>query len=105
MRYHLFFFVCSFCCAISSAINAKADLFVDGLDRPLGIIPDPILTGGRLFIIEKSGKIRISHKNGTLMKKPFLDIGDLVLPNMVNEGGLLGLAFVSLTVMDVCVGT
>jgi glucose/arabinose dehydrogenase len=46
---------------------------------------------GRLFVVEKAGKIRIVD-NGTLLTDPFLDISSLVETGG-NEQGLLGLAF------------
>ncbi|MDB5283215.1 MAG: type sorting protein [Bacteroidota bacterium] len=46
----------------------------------------------RLFIVERSGKIRILHKGGGIEPIPFLDIGPSL--NMGDaEQGLLGLAF------------
>jgi glucose/arabinose dehydrogenase len=61
-----------------------------GLNRPLDIQN----TGdgsGRLFIVEKPGRIRI-FKNGQLLETPFLDITDRV-GSSGNEQGLLSLAF------------
>ena len=46
---------------------------------------------GRLFVIEKVGRIRILQ-NGQLVQTPFLDITDRV-GSSSNEQGLLGLAF------------
>ena len=47
---------------------------------------------GRLFIVQRTGQIRIVDQAGTLVEEPFLDIGDLVkIDNQ--EQGLLGLAF------------
>lgn len=46
---------------------------------------------GRLFIVEKVGRIRIV-KNGTLLSEPFLDIRDLV-GSRESERGLLSVAF------------
>ena len=46
----------------------------------------------RLFIVEKSGKIKIMNSDGTVNSTPFLDIEDRVSTN-ANERGLLGLAF------------
>jgi glucose/arabinose dehydrogenase len=45
---------------------------------------------GRLFIIEKPGRIRI-FQSGSLLPTPFLDVTGLV--SLGNEQGLLGLAF------------
>ena len=46
----------------------------------------------RLFVVEKSGKIKILNQDGTVNSTPFLDIEDRVSTN-ANERGLLGLAF------------
>jgi glucose/arabinose dehydrogenase len=61
---------------------------VSGLVRPLDLQPDG---SGRLFVIEKVGRIRIIE-NDQLIETPFLDISDRVGSNG-NEQGLLGLAF------------
>ncbi len=45
---------------------------------------------GRLFIVEKGGRIKIL-KNGTVLARPFLDVSALV--STTSERGLLGLAF------------
>ena len=46
----------------------------------------------RLFVVEKSGKIKILNQNGSVNSTPFLDIEDRV-STKANERGLLGLAF------------
>jgi len=45
----------------------------------------------RIFIAERSGIIKIAHKNGDILSEPFLDITDRVTSG--GERGLLGLAF------------
>jgi glucose/arabinose dehydrogenase len=62
----------------------QEDLVVYGLRRPVAaeFAPD-----GRLFILEKDGRIRIL-KNGKLLPKPFLKLN----VNTLYERGLLGLA-------------
>ena len=45
----------------------------------------------RLFIAEKTGKIKIIDSTGTILATPFLDISGLITTN--SERGLLGLAF------------
>ncbi len=63
---------------------------LSGLNRPVDI--QPANDGsGRLFIIEKTGYIRV-YENGQLLDAPFLDITDRVNEGG-NEMGLLGLAF------------
>ena len=65
-------------------------LIVGGLKRPVDV-QSANDGSGRLFIIEKSGYIRI-YENGQLLDAPFLDITDRV-NDSGNEMGLLGLAF------------
>ena len=61
---------------------------ISGLERPVDLQADG---SGRLFIIEKVGRIRILQ-DGQLLGQPFLDISDRVRSDG-NEQGLLGLAF------------
>ena len=61
---------------------------VSGLQRPVDLQADG---SGRLFVIEKVGRIRIIQ-DGQLLATPFLDISDRV-NSSGNEQGLLGLAF------------
>jgi glucose/arabinose dehydrogenase len=61
---------------------------VSGLERPDDLQADG---SGRLFVIEKVGRIRILQ-DGQLSSQPFLDITDRV-GSQGNEQGLLGLAF------------
>lgn len=63
-------------------------LIVSGLERPVDLQADG---SRRLFVIEKSGRIRIIE-NGQLIPTPFLNIEDRV-NDSGNEMGLLGLAF------------
>jgi len=63
-------------------------MVVSGLQRPVDLQPDG---SGRLFVIEKPGRIRIIE-NDQLIETPFLDITERV-GSGGNEQGLLGLAF------------
>jgi glucose/arabinose dehydrogenase len=63
-------------------------LGISVLERPVDLQADG---SGRLFVIEKVGRIRIIE-NGQLLEAPFLDITDRVGSNG-NEQGLLGFAF------------
>ena len=47
---------------------------------------------GRLFVVERIGRIRIIDKDGTLVEEPFLDIQENVKTDFL-EQGLLGVAF------------
>lgn len=62
---------------------------VGGLKKPT-CIENARDGSGRMFIAEQAGVIRI-YQNGALLDRPFLDIRQRV--SMVNENGLLGLAF------------
>jgi glucose/arabinose dehydrogenase len=62
----------------------------DGLDRPLFVTHGDD-GSGRLFIVEKSGTVRILTE-GRLVERPFLDIRDRI-GSGGSEQGLLGLAF------------
>jgi len=74
----------------SSATSIELELVVNGLEQPTGMaVVDSDL--GRLFIIEKSGRIRLVE-SGQLVSAPFLDIRDRV-GSSGSEQGLLGLAF------------
>ena len=63
-------------------------MIIDGLQRPVDLQPDG---SGRLFVIEKPGRIRILE-NDQLVDTPFLDITGRV-GSGGNEQGLLGLVF------------
>jgi len=63
----------------------------DGLADPINVAaPDD--GSGRLFIVERVGRIRIVDGDGNLLPDPFLDISDVVKTDFL-EQGLLGLAF------------
>ena len=60
-----------------------------GLDFPL-FLTAPAGDAARLFVVEKTGRIRVV-KNGALLPQPFLDLSGRV--SRGTEQGLLGLAF------------
>jgi glucose/arabinose dehydrogenase len=62
---------------------------VDGLDQPV-FVTHAGDGSGRLFIVEKTGKIQVLV-DGALLPEPFLDVAALVSGGF--EQGLLGLAF------------
>jgi glucose/arabinose dehydrogenase len=47
---------------------------------------------GRIFIVERFGRVKIVDADGTLLERPFLDLSDTVITTG-SEQGLLGLAF------------
>jgi len=65
-----------------------------GLSQPILVTHTPNGSPDRLFVVERSGKIRIVDK-GALVTKPFLDITSKVVAGTMNgdERGFLGLAF------------
>jgi glucose/arabinose dehydrogenase len=71
-------------------VRLELELVAADLDRPLGVVHAGD-GSGRLFILEKAGRIRILRA-GTLLDRPFLDLTDRV-GSSGSEQGLLGLAF------------
>ena len=76
--------------AFPDANSYEWKLIASGFERPVDI-QSANDGSGRLFIIEKSGYIRI-YENGQILDEPFLDITDRI-DKSGNEMGLLGLAF------------
>ena len=66
----------------------------EGLTAPLAMMPAGD-AGGRLFIVEQTGQIRVLSPEGELLETPFLDVSDRMvgLDPDYDERGLLGLAF------------
>jgi glucose/arabinose dehydrogenase len=63
--------------------------FATGFQSPLEIVSAGD-SSGRLFVVEKGGRIRVLH-NDQILPTPFLDIGGII--SSTGERGLLGLAF------------
>lgn len=63
------------------------ETIVDGLKLPTAVewVPD-----GRMFIAEKDGKVRVVDPDGTLLRRPLIDLTEKV--NSDADRGLLGLA-------------
>jgi glucose/arabinose dehydrogenase len=72
-----------------STFSVKLTEIASGLSQPLDVV-DPDDGSGRLFIVEKTGTVRI-FKDGQVGETPFLDISDHVSSG--SEQGLLSLAF------------
>lgn len=64
---------------------------VSGLDRP-DVVTAPLDSTGRLFIVEKPGRIRLRTHAGTLLSTPYLNLTGKV-DDSGNEQGMLGLVF------------
>lgn len=72
----------------------SSELVVSGLSRPL-LVTAPPGDVRRLFILEQDGRVRIV-KDGSLLARPFLDVGPLTRSPGSGGGweeGLLGMAF------------
>ncbi|HEX5465568.1 MAG TPA: PQQ-dependent sugar dehydrogenase [Candidatus Limnocylindrales bacterium] len=81
-----------------AGLQISLQRFVSGLQQPVGIVA-PGDGSGRLFVVEREGRIRVIGPTGDLQAAPFLDIRDLVGSGYV-EQGLLGLAFSSTYASD-----
>jgi glucose/arabinose dehydrogenase len=73
-----------------AAIRLELQPVISGLEMPVGIAHAGD-GSGRLFVLEKVGRIRVV-RDGALLPAPFLDISDRV-GSSGSEQGLLGLAF------------
>ena len=73
-----------------SPVSVASQRFATGYNRPV-FIANAADGSNRLFVVEKSGIIRIL-KEGQQLATPFLDISAIVRSSS-NEQGLLGLAF------------
>lgn len=70
------------------ALDVVLTPFAGGFDRPVVVAN---AGDSRLFVVEKSGYIRVVQSDGTVLGTPFLDLHTSVSTG--NEQGLLGLAF------------
>ncbi len=57
----------------------------DGLVDPVNVVSARD-GSGRLFVVERSGAVRIVTQDGQVMAEPFLDISDLVLDAFLEQG-------------------
>ena len=79
---------------LTSCTRAQDLRFIEiigGFQAPVGMTHAGDGTG-RLFVIEKTGKIRIISQ-GQILAEPFLDLSSVITPDASTEQGLLGLAF------------
>jgi len=84
--------------AISSTAMCQIDLsveeFTSGLSSPVGIYNSGDVEDDRIFVLERSGRIRIVDGTGSLQSTSFLDINPIVAQTGgSSEQGLLGMAF------------
>ena len=68
--------------------DINLELLAGGYNQPTDIVSSG---DERLFVVEKSGKVKILYTDGVQLQTPFLDISTNVTSG--NERGLLGLAF------------
>lgn len=91
MRSSILALVCAF--AVLQHVDAQPvielEVFASGLSNPLDIAH---CGDDRLFVVERTGKIRILLADGTLLPDPFLNITSQI-ESGYQEQGLLGLAF------------
>lgn len=78
-----------FLAAPEASAQIKTERVVDGLSRPLALVPDP-RDASVLFVVEQGGLVRVL-RNGQLLSAPFLDLRAAVSSD--GERGLLGMAF------------
>ncbi len=88
-QFELLLFLVLVGCA--SAQDSRFTAVVTGLTQPVGVTHAGD-GSNRLFVIEKTGFIRVV-KNGQLLPEPFLEVSTLLTPEAATEQGLLGLAF------------
>ena len=62
-----------------------------GFAQPLGLVSTGVAGDGRLFVVEKGGRVRILYPTGGVEPRPFFNISNFVA--LESERGLLGLAF------------
>ena len=84
--------------ALSSVTYGQIELtleqYTSGLSSPIGIYNAGDVEDDRLFILQRSGQIRIIDGNGSLQSTSFLNIDPIVAQTGGNsEQGLLGMAF------------
>lgn len=80
------------CSAASGAVPElqATPVVTEGLDEPLYLTHEPNGAPGRLFVLEREGRVRIIE-DGTVREAPFLDFSSKVAGG--GEQGALGLAF------------
>lgn len=71
-------------------VQLALEPWLGGLDAPLdaAVASDG---SGRVFIVERAGRVRVVDSDGVLLDEPVLDISDRV--NVFGEGGLLTIVF------------
>ncbi|MEP3836685.1 MAG: PQQ-dependent sugar dehydrogenase [Algibacter sp.] len=91
MKSLIFLIIYCFYSTILLSQSIKLVSFASGFSQPVEISNTNNINDTRLFIVEKSGIIKILNSNGSVNSVPFLDITSSV--GSGGERGLLGLAF------------
>lgn len=81
--------------AVQAQIDIQLEPFVNGVQQPV-LVTHAGDGSGRIFVVERQGKIRVIDPEGNLLPTPFLDVGAGGLNRIdigFSEQGLLGLAF------------
>lgn len=76
----------------SAALTLALQPYASGFSSPVNIANSGVPGDGRLFVVERRGRIRIIDADGSVRPTPFLDISDRVDASSIEEG-LIGLAF------------
>ncbi len=78
----------------ASAPEVGLKLVAQGFTSPIEFV-SPEDNTGRMFLVDQIGIVKVMLANGTMQKKPFLDLSDRMvkLGQGYDERGLLGLAF------------
>ena len=91
MRSIIFTIFMSLAYLASAQIDGSTTVYTSGFSSPISLTH---AGDDRLFVNERSGRIRVVDGNGLLLPTPFLNIDNLVAPTGgFSEKGLLGLAF------------
>ena len=84
-------FLCFTIFTINSFGQKLAEIpFVSGINSPIDI---KHCGDDRLFVADRSGKIRVINSDGTLRSTPFLDISSKISSSTSGEEGFLGIVF------------
>lgn len=70
---------------LSKDVSVQLVKVADGFVDPVNVV-SPKDGTGRLFVVERPGVIKIVDKDGTVMRRPFLDIKDTVVSSFLEQG-------------------
>ncbi len=94
MRNFLFFSLLAISTTLYSQIELTLEQYTAGLSSPVGVYNTGDVDDDRIFVLERSGRIRIVDGSGALQSSAFLNIDPIVAQTGgSSEQGLLGMAF------------